>query len=151
MKPSGKWIAIGVAVLALGGAAATAAVLLTGGQFGGTAAPKTAAADIDTARYVSLDNLVVMLKADVAALPRYRSIYLMVTTATEKSEKRVREQLPLLRALSYQALSEYSAADVLRMRPTDMSERLNGAFATAFGTEEARPFTDVLVAKVMVD
>ncbi|AKE05347.1 flagellar basal body protein [Burkholderia sp. AU29985] len=134
--------------MALGGAGA--AVLLTGGQFGGTAAPK-AAADVDTARYVSLDKLVVMLKADGAARPRYMSIDLVFTAATEKSEKRVREQLPLLRALSYQALSEYSAADVLRMRPTDMSDRLNGAFAAAFGTEEARPFTDVLVAKVMVD
>ncbi|WP_152034526.1 hypothetical protein [Burkholderia contaminans] len=149
MKPSGTWIAIGVAVLTLGGAGA--AMLLTGGRLGDTAAPKTAAADIDTARYVSLDELVVMLKADGAARPRYMSIDLVFTTATEKSEKRVREQLPLLPALSYQALSEYSAAHVLRMRPTDMSEGLNGAFATAFGTEEARPFTDVLVAKVMVD
>jgi len=149
MKRSVKWMAIGGAVLALGGAGA--AMLATGVPFGRAVAPKAVASDIETARYVSLDKLIVMLKGDGTVRPRYMSVDLVFTASSESAEKRVRDRLPLLRALSYRALSQYTAAEIVQMRPDDMSARLKDAFSTAFGNEESRPFADVLVVKVMVD
>ncbi|MFH5254422.1 flagellar basal body-associated FliL family protein [Burkholderia semiarida] len=149
MKLSRKWIAAGVAVIALGGTGAAMLAMRT--PFVGGGSPKAAPSTADAARYVSLDKLVVMLRSAEAARPRYMSIDLVFTASDEKAEKRVREQLPLLRALSYQALSEKTVADVMRMKPADFSILLNKTYEPTFGSKDARPFADVLVAKVIVD
>jgi flagellar protein FliL len=146
---------IGIAAAAVVLAAAFGAVALAGAvPFGAAKASDTrtekslASADV---RYVQLDRLVVMLRDDASVRPRYVSIDLVLTAPTQKHEKQVREQLPMLRAVSYQALSDLSVADVRRMRPTDYSTRLVSAFDTTYGGPGARPFDNVMIARVMVD
>lgn len=138
-----------VTILVLGGAG----VLWFTGifPFTGKKAPAAPVLATEDARYLPLEKLVVMLRADTATRPRYLLIDLVFKTEAGKNEKLAREQLPLLRAVSYQALSEYSAAEVMKMRPADYSKCLKSAYTKAYGAADEWPFSEVLVSKVMVD
>ncbi|KVO87706.1 hypothetical protein WL21_04820 [Burkholderia ubonensis] len=148
MKLNWKVALAGVVVVAAG--AAGAVMMVAGNPFAGTQPPKAAIA-AEPARYVALDKLIVMLRASGGARARYMSVDLVFTAPDDKAERRVREQLPYLRALSYQALSEYGVADVMNMRPADYADILNKAYASAYGAGDTAPFTGVMVARVTVD
>ncbi|MBN3728757.1 flagellar basal body-associated FliL family protein [Burkholderia sp. Ac-20379] len=102
--------------------------------------------------YVTLERLIVMLRDRTpAAHPHYLALDLVFGATDAKQEKRLREQLPMLRALAYRTLAGYDDNQV-RQTPVDaLAAKLKAGYVQAYGTAEALPFADVLISKMMVD
>lgn len=151
MKPNLMVAAIAAAV-ALGVGGATAFVMTrTGGEKNVVSKPGRLPIDAN-ARYVSLDKLIVMLRGNEGtARPRYLVLDLVFSASDAKSEKHVKEHLPVLRATAYSALAERTPAEVQRMGPTELAALLNKEYEHAYGGADRTPFDKVLVTKVMMD
>jgi flagellar FliL protein len=143
-------IAAGVATAVLGGIWSPGASRAK--TPGAAAAPKAAPAAMIRPRYVTLERLIVMLRDRApAAHPHYLSLDLVFGAADAKQEKRLREQLPMLRALAYRTLAGYDAGQVRQMPVDALAAKLKAGYVLTYGTAEALPFADVLISKMMVD
>ncbi len=145
---------IGVAAaVAVGVGGATAFVMTRSADTSVASTKKPGRLPIDAkARYVPLDKLIVMLRAaEGASRPRYVVLDLVFSASDAKSEKQVREHLPVLRATAYSVMAERTAADVQRMGPIELAAVLNKEYEHAYGGADRTPFDKVLVTKVMMD
>jgi len=107
----------------------------------------TATAD---SRFVTLDKLIVMLRAPEATRSRYLALDLVFQTDA-KQEKQVKDQLPLLRSAAYRALSGYSMDDIRAMDVDQLSAVLQDAYTKVYGGAAAVPFSNVQVGKQMLE
>ncbi|MFC4762316.1 flagellar basal body-associated FliL family protein [Dyella koreensis] len=101
-------------------------------------------------RFVTLDQLVVMLRVPETTRSRYLAMDLVFHTDAKK-EKQVKEHLPLLRSTAYRALADYSAEDIREMSVDELTDVLQTAFRGVYGTPSAVPFHDVQIGKQMLE
>ncbi|MDF1484211.1 flagellar basal body-associated FliL family protein [Ramlibacter sp. H39-3-26] len=104
------------------------------------------------AKYVSLDKVIVMLRSRPGEpLSHYLAIDLVFRTAV-KSEKTVREQLPLLRSIAVRFLSTYTMEQAGMISVDDLTTAINGAYAQSYAQDEApMPFSDVMIGKLVIE
>ncbi len=156
----GKIVAalLGVTVLALGlGAGATWWFMK-----GGTAISSAEAAPVPKEeepepddrvyKYVSLEKVIVMLRGvEGEPAPHYLALDLVFKTP-EESERTTREQLPLLRSLAVKELSTLTMDRAGKMTVEELTATMDQAFATKYAKDRAeRPFTDVMIGKLIVE
>ncbi|MEK6423423.1 MAG: hypothetical protein V4801_27865 [Burkholderia gladioli] len=142
-------VAAGVATAVLGGIWSPAAWRA---KAQGPAARKAAPVAAIRAHYVTLERLIVMLRGRApAGHAHYLALDLVFGAADAKQEKRLREQLPMLRALAYRTLAGYDVVEVRQMPVDALAATLKAGYVLAYGTAEALPFADVLISKMMVD
>ncbi len=144
---------IGVAAAVAVGVGGGTAFVMTRNADAPAVTPKKGRLPIDAkARYVPLEKLIVMLRAaEGASRPRYVVLDLVFSASDAKSEKQVREHLPVLRATAYSVMAERTAADVQRLGPIELAAVLNKEYEHAYGGADRTPFDKVLVTKVMMD
>lgn len=101
-------------------------------------------------RFVTLDRLIVMLRAPEDARSQYLVLDLVFQTDSNR-EKLVKSQLPLLRSASYRALADYTVEDIRRMEVDQLAGVLQSAYDKIYGSHAAVPFADVQIARQMLE
>lgn len=138
-------------------AAALAAVLAAGAGVGGwwylqraeRAAPRAPKpADY---RYVTLDKIIVMLRADAGGDPRYMAVDLVFRSSPD-NEAKVKEQLPLLKSVAVRALSQLSRERAGALSIDDYQSLLSKAYRASYAREQGEPpFSEVMVGKLIIE
>lgn len=106
----------------------------------------------EPSRFVSLDKVIVMLRAE-AGEPgmHYMAVDLVFRTA-EPHEKELKEQLPFLKTVAVRALSQLALAHASAMTIDDYQQLLAKAYRTSYTAEHGgRPFTEVMVSKLIIE
>ncbi|WP_024303381.1 flagellar basal body-associated protein FliL [Pseudogulbenkiania sp. MAI-1] len=106
----------------------------------------------EPSRYVSLDKVIVMLRkeGDDSEM-HYMAVDLVFRTA-EPHEKELKEQLPFLKTVAVRALSQLVLARASAMSIDDYQQLLAKAYRASYTAERgARPFTEVMVGKLIIE
>lgn len=106
----------------------------------------------EPSRFVSLDKVIVMLRAE-AGEPEmhYMAVDLVFRTA-QPHEKELKEQLPFLKTVAVRALSQLALARASSMSIDDYQQLLAKAYSTSYAAEHGgRPFTEVMVSKLIIE
>ncbi|MFC4308148.1 flagellar basal body-associated FliL family protein [Steroidobacter flavus] len=155
----GKIVAalLGVTVLAVGVGAGATWWFMKGGSAIASAeaapAPKEEEpVDDRIYKYVSLEKVIVMLRGvEGEPAPHYLALDL-VFKSPEEDEKATREQLPLLRSLAVKELSTLTMDRAGKMTVEELTATMEKAFADRYAKDRAdRPFTDVMIGKLIVE
>lgn len=130
-------------------AAATAAA---GAASHFTAAAASPVKELAPAKYVTLNNVIVMLhRAPSESRAHYLSASLVVATS-EENLKETKDNLPFLRSLTVQELSSLTAADATGMTVPEMTAQLNKSFDARYERGGlAKPFSTVMLGKLIVE
>lgn len=136
-----------------------AGLLLAGGGAAGAwwllrsqdkSAPKAVEVDTREYKYVTLDKVIVMLRTRSGEpMSHYLAVDLVFKTPA-KSEKHVKEHLPLLRSVAVNALSEYTLDRAGQMTVQEFTIEVNKAFARSYAHGE-KPFTEALISKLIIE
>lgn len=109
-------------------------------------------APVPSERYVTLEKLVVMTRSDGAGgRPRYLAMDLVFAVADKDAASRTTAQLPLLRSVALRTLSARSADELRRMQVDQIAALLDEQYVQAYGDPERMPFSQVMVARMMVE
>ncbi|POZ63384.1 flagellar basal body-associated protein FliL [Chromobacterium alticapitis] len=101
-------------------------------------------------RYVTLDKIVVMLRAE-GGDPRYMAVDLVFRCAPD-GEARLKEQLPLLKSVAVRALSQLNRERAGALSIDDYQSLLSKAYRAAYAREQgAQPFSEVMVGKLIIE
>ncbi|AOS80709.1 MULTISPECIES: flagellar basal body-associated FliL family protein [Hydrogenophaga] len=141
--------------------AAGAFVLLGAGSgfaawhfMGNKPATEQAAPEIDTReyRYVSLDKVIVMLRArEGGPLSNYMAVDLVFKTPV-KEEAMAKQQLPKLRSLAVAALSELTLERASMLSIPELTDFLQKAYGESFSRESREaPFAEVMVGRLVIE
>lgn len=106
----------------------------------------------EPSRYVSLDKVIVMLRkeSDDSEM-HYMAVDLVFRTA-EPHEKELKEQLPFLKTVAVRALSQLALTRASSMSIDDFQQLLAKAYRASYSAEHgARPFSDVMVGKLIIE
>ncbi|MCW7536527.1 flagellar basal body-associated FliL family protein [Aquabacterium sp. A7-Y] len=108
--------------------------------------------DTQEYRYVTLDKVIVMLRGlDGEARARYIAVDLVFKTPVKK-EKATKAQLPLLRSVTVQALSNYTREQASQMNVEQFTAVLNRAFAKRYASDrQEAPFTQAMLGKLIIE
>lgn len=102
--------------------------------------------------FVTLDKLVVMLRADgPQTRARYLAIDLVFATDDKKKAARAKAQLPLLRSVAHRSLAGYHASEIRQMELDELVGMLEAEYTKVYGSAEERPFSQVMVARMMLE
>ncbi|MYM27776.1 flagellar FliL protein [Duganella sacchari] len=103
-------------------------------------------------KYLTVDKVVVMLKAQPGDnLTHYLSADLVVSTDA-KREKEAKENLPLLRSVAVRTLSGLPMATARVMTIDQFAAELNKAFEHTFEEENReKPFDEVMIGKLILE
>ncbi|NIM43339.1 MAG: flagellar basal body-associated protein FliL [Hydrogenophaga sp.] len=118
--------------------------------------PATAQAEpeIDTReyRYVSLDKVIVMLRArEGGPLSNYMAVDLVFKTPV-KEESTAKQQLPKLRSLAVAALSELTLERASMLSIPELTDFLQKAYGESFSRESREaPFAEVMVGRLVIE
>lgn len=124
--------------------------------------PKPAAAATEAAppvevdkreyRYVSLDKVIVMLRArEGGPLSNYMAVDLVFKTPV-KAEATTKQQLPKLRSVAVAALSELTLERASMLSIAELTDFLQHAYGESFERESREsPFTDVMVGRLVIE
>ena len=117
--------------------------------------PATAqAASVDTReyRYVSLDKVIVMLRArEGGPLSNYMAVDLVFKTPV-KAESSVKQQLPRLRSLAVASLSELTLERASMLSIPELTDFLQKAYGEGFSRESREaPFAEVMVGRLVIE
>jgi flagellar FliL protein len=109
-------------------------------------------AAVRDAKYVSLDKVIVMLRSrDGEPVSRYMSIDLVFKTEA-KTEKLVREQLPLLRSIAVRFLSSYTMDKASLATVEELTTDISRAYAESYAHDDSpQPFIDVMIGKLIIE
>lgn len=115
------------------------------------AAP-AAALDKQEYRYVTLDDVIVMLRGNAGEpLSHYMAVDLVFKTAVDK-ERVVKSHLPLLRAVAVKALSAYPLDKASAITVEQLSADLNAAYKASYLQDRHEmPFSEALVSKLIIE
>ena len=117
--------------------------------------PATAqAAPVDTReyRYVSLDKVIVMLRArEGGPLSNYMAVDLVFKTPV-KAEANVKQQLPRLRSLAVASLSKLTLERASMLSIPELTDFLQKAYGEGFSRESREaPFAEVMVGRLVIE
>lgn len=154
----GKIVAalLGVAVLAVGVGAGTTWWLMKGGSAIASAeaapVPEEPEPDDRVYKYVSLEKVIVMLRGmEGEPAPHYLALDLVFKTP-EEEERSTREHLPLLRSVAVKELSTLTMERAGKMTVEELTATMDKAFTEKYAKDRAeRPFTDVMIGKLIVE
>lgn len=108
--------------------------------------------DKEPARYIPLDKVIVMLKRNAGDTQAHYISTDLVLSTTEENEKKTKEHLPMLRSVAVRALSSYAMHEASAMTVEQFAERLNTAFEATYAAEKtAKPFTEVMIGKLIIE
>ncbi|WP_129779112.1 flagellar basal body-associated FliL family protein [Peristeroidobacter soli] len=147
---------VGVTVLAVGIGAGATWWFMKGSSAISSAeaapAPKQEPVDDRVYKYVSLEKVIVMLRGvEGEPAPHYLALDLVFKTP-EEDERNTREQLPLLRSLAVKELSTLTMDRAGKMTVEELTAIMDKAFADRYVKDRAdRPFTDVMIGKLIVE
>jgi flagellar protein FliL len=104
------------------------------------------------AKYVTLDNVIVMLRrAPNESTAHYLSASLVVATSEEKT-KEAKDHLPLLRSLTVQELSHLTVADATSLTVPELTTQLNKTFDARYDKDGLdKPFSTVMLGKLIIE
>jgi len=104
------------------------------------------------AKYVSLDKVLIMLRnRDGEPVSRYMSIDLVFKTEA-KSEKPLREQLPLLRSIAVRFLSSYTVEKASLATVEELTADIGRAYADSYAEDDTpQPFINVMIGKLIIE
>ena len=144
--------------------AIVAAVLVTAGAAGGgvwwwkgrhaaTAVAAPPPPKPSPYRYVTLDKTVVMLRSQAGdPLSHYMAVDLVFRADDVVKEKAVKDQLPLLRSVTVQALSAYTLEKAGALTIEQLTTELNAAFKARYTADTIeQPFAEALVGKLIIE
>lgn len=155
----GKMVAAlaAVAVLALGLGVGTTWWLMKGGSpvASAEAAPvpeEEPEVDDRVYKYVSLEKVIVMLRGmEGEPAPHYLALDIVFKTP-EDQEKITREHLPLLRSVAVKELSTLTMDHAGKMTVEELTATMDKAFEARYVKDRTeRPFTDVMIGKLIVE
>lgn len=102
--------------------------------------------------YVTLDKLVVMTRADSGqGRPRYLAMDLVFAVSGKEAAGRTTAQLPLLRSVALRTLSGYRAEELRKMDIDQIVGVLDAQFQKSYGSADAMPFSQVMIARMMLE
>lgn len=103
-------------------------------------------------RYVTLDDVIVMLRSKTGEpLSHYMAVDLVFKTALDK-ERIVKSHLPLLRAVAVKALSAYPLDKASATTVEQLSADLNAAYQASYQQDRHEmPFSEALVSKLIIE
>jgi flagellar FliL protein len=115
-------------------------------------AAETPVKDQTPAKYVTLDNVIVMLRrAPNEGRAHYLSANLVVATSEEKA-KEAKDQLPLLRSVAVTELSTLTMTEATGLTVPELTAQLNKAFDARYDKDGlAKPFSTVMLGKLIVE
>ncbi|NHZ40037.1 flagellar basal body-associated FliL family protein [Massilia aquatica] len=104
------------------------------------------------AKYVSLDKVIVMLrKSPGENQAHYISTDLVLSTTAEQ-EKKVKDDLPMLRSVAVRALSAHSMSEAQDLTVEKYAEQLNSTFAATYDKDKLeKPFSEVMIGKLIIE
>jgi len=108
--------------------------------------------DSTPAKYVTLDNVIVMLRrAPNEGRPHYLSANLVVATSEQKT-KEAKDHLPLLRSLTVNELSSLTVGEATGLTVPELTAQLNKAFNARYDKDGLeKPFSTVMLGKLIVE
>lgn len=145
------WISLAAgAFVLLGAGSGFAAWHFMGKQAPG--APVAAPVDTREYRYVSLDKVIVMLRArEGGPLSNYMAVDLVFKTPV-KEEAMAKQQLPKLRSLAVAALSELTLERASMLSIPELTDFLQKAYGESFSRESREaPFAEVMVGRLVIE
>ena len=123
-------------------------------HFMGPPASEPAAPVVDTReyRYVSLDKVIVMLRArEGGPLSNYMAVDLVFKTPV-KAEVVTKQQLPKLRSVAVASLSELTLERASMLSIAELTDFLQQAYGESFERESREsPFTEVMVGRLVIE
>ncbi|QRR33619.1 flagellar basal body protein [Hydrogenophaga sp. YM1] len=144
------WISLAAGAFVLLGAGSG----LAAWHFMGPPASETAAPVVDTReyRYVSLDKVIVMLRArEGGPLSNYMAVDLVFKTPV-KAEVVTKQQLPKLRSVAVASLSELTLERASMLSIAELTDFLQQAYGESFERESREsPFTEVMVGRLVIE
>lgn len=116
------------------------------------AAANKPAPDKKQYKYISLEKVIVMLRGRPGETPsHYLGVDIVFKTTLDK-EKDVKEQLPLLRSIAVKTLSNYGVEKAAGATVEQLTSDLVIAYdETYVATNREKPFSDVMIAKFIVE
>lgn len=117
------------------------------------AAPRSAPVfDTKEYRYVSLDKVIVMLKADAAKADSRFLAMDLVLRSDKQHEPAVKSDLPMLRSVVVKTVSRYSATEATDSGIEALTSAINKELAAAYdGGDRERPFSEAMIAKLVIE
>lgn len=153
-----KLLIAGVAtlvLLALGGAGAW---YYYNGSYGEAGSGEVEKPPVDKRvyKYVSLDKIIVMLRAnDGEETLRKGTHYLavdLVFKTPQEQEKIIKEHLPMLRSVAVKALATYTRDAAMALTIDQFSAAISRAYSESYAREQQeKPFTDVMIGKLIIE
>lgn len=102
--------------------------------------------------FVTLDKLVVMLRNEPQQTrARYLAIDLVFACDDKKKAARAKAQLPLLRSIAHRSLAGYRPDEIRQMEIDDLVAMLESEYRKTYGGEEEMPFSQVMIARMMLE
>ncbi|RFP78011.1 flagellar basal body protein [Hydrogenophaga borbori] len=144
------WISLAAgAFVLLGAGSGLAAWHFMGPPAGEPAAPVV---DKREYRYVSLDKVIVMLRArEGGPLSNYMAVDLVFKTPV-KAEVVTKQQLPKLRSVAVASLSELTLERASMLSIAELTDFLQQAYGESFERESREsPFTEVMVGRLVIE
>ncbi|MBN9372851.1 flagellar basal body-associated FliL family protein [Hydrogenophaga borbori] len=144
------WISLAAGAFVLLGAGSG----LAAWHFMGPPASEPAAPVVDKReyRYVSLDKVIVMLRArEGGPLSNYMAVDLVFKTPV-KAEVVTKQQLPKLRSVAVASLSELTLERASMLSIAELTDFLQQAYGESFERESREsPFTEVMVGRLVIE
>ena len=144
------WISLAAgAFVMLGAGSGLAAWHFMGPPAGEPAAPVVNKREY---RYVSLDKVIVMLRArEGGPLSNYMAVDLVFKTPV-KAEVVTKQQLPKLRSVAVASLSELTLERASMLSIAELTDFLQQAYGESFERESREsPFTEVMVGRLVIE
>lgn len=139
-------------LMAAGGGGGAWWWLQRSGHAGAAQAATPMVLDKQEYRYVTLDDVIVMLRGKAGEpLSHYMAVDLVFKTAVDK-ERIVKSHLPLLRAVAVKALSAYPLDKASATTVEQLSVDLNAAYQASYLQDRHEmPFSEALVSKLIIE
>ncbi|NHZ90603.1 flagellar basal body protein [Massilia sp. CCM 8733] len=153
MKKSTKLIIVFVVLGVLGAAGAGAALYFK--QPIPTKDGKPVAAEAPKkkpAKYVSLDKVIVMLRRSPGENQAHYISTDLVLSTTAEQEKKVKDDLPMLRSVAVRALSAHTMDAAQALTVEQYAEQINNTFAAIYDKDKLeKPFSEVMIGKLIIE
>jgi flagellar protein FliL len=117
----------------------------------GDAAVAKPAFDKQEYKYLSLDKVIVMLHGGMDAQSHYLAVDLVFKMVLEK-ERKVKEDLPLLRSIAVMALSKYPLEKASAMTVEQLAADINAAYVASYKHDNYEmPFVEAMISKLIIE
>lgn len=106
-----------------------------------------------TARYVTLDKVIVMLRGQAGdPLSHYMAVDVVFKAEDAAKEKAVKDQLPLLRSITVKALSEYTMEKAGALTIEQLATEVSAAYKARYAADAIeQPFAEAMISKLIIE